>query len=274
MNLVRKNYTSVWFVVVASLWGQTGCAQILGWDESKAGPATSCEATTLECPNQEHDCCDSPMVGSGTVPKCDGPSSPFRLDAYEVTVGRFKAFVQAKAEGAPSEAQLQAGLTACWQDIGMMATGEPTFGQSNDFPMNCVTWDEAKAFCEWDGGRLPALVELKLAAGEDDPKHLYPWEGRELDSKHATFGPNTKITPVGQTVAGASAFGQFDLLGNVREWVSEDERCNASQSEFQRGVFGGGFRDLAATLEKLGRQDTQPVTVRIDQTGFRCARDL
>lgn len=280
MNFVRKNRTSVWFVVVASLWGQTGCAQILGWDESKAGAATSCEAATLECPNQEHDCCDSPMVGSGTVDNCDGPSSPFRLDAYEVTVGRFKAFVEAKAEGAPSEKQLEDELTSCLNKVGGVIgkredKGEPTFGKGDNLPMNCVTWRWADAFCRWDRGSLPTMAQYMTAAREDGP--TYPWGEAKPTKDRATFG-GASLAPVGQTRSGQAPSGQFDLVGNVREWSSTNDACPPQfidPTQMVNGyIFGGSFASGDGELKKGTRTLIQGVSILHEQTGFRCARDL
>src|SRR5262245_39454717 len=73
-------------------------------------PATSCEALSDGCgPMGNRSCCESPRVSGGTFyrgydvafdgmyPDMDAPAtvSTFRLDRYEVTVGRFRRFVEA-----------------------------------------------------------------------------------------------------------------------------------------------------------------------------------
>jgi formylglycine-generating enzyme required for sulfatase activity len=110
--------------------------------------------------------------------------SDFRLDDYEVTIGRFKNFVAVYEDHQPgvgsgrnpnnaddpgwasswndalpgSQAELEASVVAC--DAPFV-----TYGSADaNLPMNCITWFEAYAFCIWDGGRLPTDAETNYAA--------------------------------------------------------------------------------------------------------------
>ena len=127
--------------------------------------------------------------------------SSFRLDQYEVTVGRFRQFVNAviggytPAVGSGKHSYLNgtAGLTAVsgvgidaganepgWQtpstamptdlntwtsNLGcFQSTWTQNVGSQENLPVNCVTWPEAYAFCIWDGGFLPSEAEWNYAA--------------------------------------------------------------------------------------------------------------
>ena len=175
-------------------------------------PTASCVDLAKTCgPSGTADCCASSLVTGGTFNRLDyrmpmDPPAPatvsdFRLDNYEVTVGRFRKFVAAysqnmTAPGAgknpnnPSDpgwdiawnAQLPATTAALtsfydcptganqryWTDAVGSATAE-------SLPINCVSWVEAEAFCIWDGGRLPTDAEWTYAAAGGAEQRLYPW---------------------------------------------------------------------------------------------------
>jgi formylglycine-generating enzyme required for sulfatase activity len=91
----------------------------------------------------------------------------------------------------------------------------------DDLPATYVSHDEALAFCEWAGVRLPTEDEWE-AASRGGTDRLWPWGDEPPDSTRAVFeGPIGGVEPVGSRPAGASAHGLLDLAGNVCEWVAE-----------------------------------------------------
>jgi len=186
--------------------------------------------------------------------------SSFALDTFEVTVGRFRKFVDAYAgppapgTGAhpliagtgwnalwtgstpPTAAALRSNLKCgvTWQ------TWSDTPGATEASPINCVGWYEAFAFCAWDGGRLPTEAEWEYASAGGDENRLYPWGNAAptvaLASYECRFsgGPSCDVADLplaGSTPAGNGRWGHRDLGGSLWEWVYDG---------FDAGWYGGG----------------------------------
>ncbi|HSL81235.1 MAG TPA: SUMF1/EgtB/PvdO family nonheme iron enzyme, partial [Thermoanaerobaculia bacterium] len=145
------------------------------------------------------------------------------VEPTEVTVGRHAECV---AAGACTPAA--AGEHCTWGIPGR-----------EDHPVNCVTFEQARAHCRWLGGDLPTAVQWEYAArgrgqpypwGEAPPgtapfgnfadeafAHLYPTERHRILSGYDDGFATT--APAGGFPAGASPFGLLDVAGNVAEWV-------------------------------------------------------
>jgi formylglycine-generating enzyme required for sulfatase activity len=240
-------------------------------DGGDTASAASCIGLAKTCGAAGNDdCCTSPQVVGGSFYRsydvAGDPSSgtmsfpatvsSFRLDRYEVTVGRFRAFVTAgmgtQARPPPAGAgahakiagsgwdvawntQLAAtaqALTAAIKCNATVQTWADTPGAGEDRPINCVTWFEAMAFCAWDGGHLPTEAEWNYAAAGGDQQHAYPWPSLTVDGSHASYFDGTTcvgdgaagcaltdLTVVGTKPDGDGRWGHSDLAGNVTEWT-------------------------------------------------------
>lgn len=133
----------------------------------------------------------------------------FKIDKYELTVGEYQACVDASdctMEKTDSE----------WCNYGVSGR--------DSHPINCVDWNQAKAYCAWAGKRLPTEAEWEKAARGTDGRK-YPWGNDSLDCDHAVHSTNgcsnSSTAPVGSKPAGTSPYGAEDMVGNVYEWVED-----------------------------------------------------
>jgi len=192
----------------------------------------------------------------------------FEIDKLEVTNQEFERFV--RETGHVTEAE-KASETS-WR---YYASGKPTH------PVVRVTWNDAIAFCQWAGKRLPTEAEWEKAARGADARS-YPW-GNQWDAARANAreAGNRGTTAVGSFPAGASPYGVLDMAGNVSEWTSDwfqpypgypggDGEAQYFGEKY-RVIRGGGWfsdQDLVRTTER----SASSVTLANDDVGFRCVR--
>jgi len=177
---------------------------------------------------------DDPFYGNRPVTMVPPRAlAPFEIEVDEVTVGRFRRWIDA---GAISEPVNLPDGTAIATSSGTYATASMNahcaFGGTDDtLPMNCVSWDAALAFCAWDvpGGRLPTDVEREYvarwwnASPAETAGRMFPWGNGAPDT--CTYA-NVRgcerpeaFLPIGSL---ATAFCLNDLAGNVAEWTIDD----------------------------------------------------
>jgi formylglycine-generating enzyme required for sulfatase activity len=237
--------------------------------------------------------------------------SSFLLDEFEVTVGRFRNFVEGysgvqldpgdgKAAHIPADDGWQTTypLPTTAQELREQlactrSTWTDAMGSDEDRPVNCVDFFVAYAFCIWDGGRLPTEAEWNRAAAGGDEQRLYPWSvpagSTLLTPDHAAYGSTDPLPlAVGSKPLGNGRWNHADLAGNLFEWTLdlyrnpyESTQCNDCLSVTGmieneigfRSIRGGSFVHGQALLRVSSRQNYKEDEHQF-YMGFRCARDI
>jgi formylglycine-generating enzyme len=222
-------------------------------------PPSCVGASSTACRGES--CCASALVPGGVFPQgdtdeFDATVFAYRLDKYEVTVGRMRLFVAAydawRAAGNPASGagahplvaasgwspSWNARLPALASDLtSVLRSGGPLStwieGSGNEtLPSNSANYYLAFAFCAWDGARLPTESEWEYAASGGANDFMYPWGSTpvpdDADDSRAVYNalgdgsPGlafADILPVGSRPLGRSVFEQYDLAGSMGEWV-------------------------------------------------------
>jgi eukaryotic-like serine/threonine-protein kinase len=208
------------------------------------------------------------LMGSDTGDEYERPQhsvivNPFFIDLNEVTNEEYEEFIEATGHKAPPS----------W------ANGHHKPGTARR-PVTGVDWDDAKAYAEWKGKRLPTEEEWEFAARGTDGRR-FPW-GDQWKPQAANAASTGHAHPdnVGGHPTGLSPFGAFDMVGNVWEWTASDftpysgGQTSANSTDESKVVRGGSYRSRmneATTTVRRGRP------ARGDQdygdVGIRCAKD-
>jgi formylglycine-generating enzyme required for sulfatase activity len=100
--------------------------------------------------------------------------------------------------------------------------GDRRFNQARQ-PVVGVSWDEARRFAQWAGGRLPTEAEWEYAARAGTTTRY--WWGDEVGKNNANCAgcgsqwDGKQTAPIGSFQP--NPFGLYDMLGNVWEWVED-----------------------------------------------------
>ncbi len=178
--------------------------------------------------------------------------SPFAISRHAVTNGEFGTFV--RKTGYRTEAEkigwsfvfdldtpgnsTPAPQAAWWRIVPNASWASPKGSDSSvrghaDYPVVHVSWNDAQAYCEWAGYRLPTEAEWEFACRGRLESKRYPW-GDELvpDGQHRCniWQGDFPVRDTGEDgyrgLAPVSAFapngfGLYNMTGNVWEWTED-----------------------------------------------------
>jgi formylglycine-generating enzyme required for sulfatase activity len=231
--------------------------------------------------------------------------SEYYMDKCEVTNEQFERFVRAQGYVTDAE-RLGSGYvydedSSKWIDKKGVSWRTYYSYATRNHPVVLVSWNDARAYCDWAGKRLPTESEWEKAARGTDARQ-YPWgnsvpgssrNGNFADEAAKREFPNWTIVsgyddgyartaPVGTYPAGASPYGCMDMAGNVWEWCNDwydSEYYGRSASNNPTGPSSGSYRVcrggswclIAGYLRCAGRDWYGP-SGRDSGLGFRCVR--
>jgi iron(II)-dependent oxidoreductase len=194
----------------------------------------------------------------------------FYVDRTPVSNAQFKMFVEA-THYRPKDDH---NFLRAWSN------GQYPAGWDNK-PVTWVSIEDARAYAEWSGKRLPHEWEWQYAAQSNDGRQ-YPW-GNAWNSgalPQPDTGPQMRpLADVTESPDGASPFGVLDMVGNVSQWTDEYR-----DSHTRSAILRGG-----AAYQPQGSIWYFPQTYRLDEhekyllmspghdragtIGFRCVVD-
>jgi formylglycine-generating enzyme required for sulfatase activity len=140
-------------------------------------------------------------------------------------------------------------------------------------PVVNLTWKDALCFALWKRRRLPSPLEWERAGRGDEDTRKYPWGDiwRQGLCNNSSFIKETKTTPVDWFTTpqrdGRSPDGVADMVGNVREWVTDGTRGG------MKGLKGGSWGEGCILEGLVTRGIDADVDYQDEATGFRCAAD-
>jgi formylglycine-generating enzyme required for sulfatase activity len=205
----------------------------------------------------------------------------FQLDRKEVTIGRYRQFLEIHPDYQRPEGWIE-------------EVDENQRFQGDELkPVTQVGRADALAYCNWLGKTLPTEAQWEFAARGPDA-HPYPWGAsptpscgyavRQLvnsdrDSELCARGGEWK--PPCSATDGNNAQGVCDLIGNVREWTLDGYRFEVYSAQIEDGLplndpfipfedgMAGTLRGAfgAAYVRANGRNPSSSI-------GFRCAQAI
>jgi formylglycine-generating enzyme required for sulfatase activity len=175
----------------------------------------------------------------------------FFIDKYEVTNAQYKKFVDATGHKPPRH----------WE-------GNVYPSHKADHPVVYVSWEDAAAYCQWAGKRLPTAEEWEKAARGSEG-FIYPWGneygGEKVNLVNAGRGDTS---PVDEYKGDVSPYGVYDMGGNVSEWT----RSWYDSDKNSYTLKGGSWYTELYTARGAHRSPGLP-EYELNIVGFRCAKD-
>ncbi len=211
--------------------------QALTLDKAEApAPSSEVESTPTDKPRERLSLTPSGMVfipagtyfvgssdcGQDALPQHEVESAGFYMDRNPVTNRNFAKFVEEtnyltlpeRSEGAPiwisGEWRLIPGIN--WRN----PMGQTLPDDFDDHPVTQIAHEDALAYCEWAGRRLPTEQEWEQAARGGLANVKFPW-GDTISRVQANY--STEATTAIMSYQ-ANGYGLYDMAGNVWEWTS------------------------------------------------------
>lgn len=204
----------------------------------------------------------------------------FQLDEYAVTNAQFLAFVKKNPEWQRSNVKsifADKSYLKQWKSDTELAET-----MNSNSPLTNVSWFAAKAYCAFEGKRLPSMDEWEYAAlaseTKQDAMNDSLFNQRIVESYEL---PNTYLNEIGSTYQ--NYWGVYDMHGLIWEWTSDFNSVlisgeSRNDGSADRNLFCAGaaisannLRDYASFMRYAFRGSIN-ANYAIQTLGFRCAK--
>ena len=214
----------------------------------------------------------------------------FEMSAHAITVDVYRKFVDTTGYKTDVERGEGANIFngSKWEQKSDAHWRNPYYSQSDDYPVTCVSWNDAKAFCEWlssetgNNFSMPTEAEWEYACRAGTETIFYTGNNESVLARAGWYIENSgkKTHPVGQKEP--NAWGLYDMHGNIWEWCNDwyDENYYSSSPSTnpsgpaagsRRVIRGGCWFSNAGFCRSASRSGDPPVPTYSD-LGFRVVR--
>ena len=213
----------------------------------------------------------------------------FYIGKYEVTVREFKEFIDQTNYKTDAEKNVH---NLVYSDkwgkmVGVNWECDDKYQirhkSEYDHPVIYVSWNDAKKYGEWAGGRLPTEAEWEFAARGGVKSEGYKYSGGNDLNEVGWYWDNSEIKTHLAGTKKANELGIYDMSGNVWEWCSdwyEEKYYHKSPEQNPQGPSNGSCRvsrgsswkSHAIDCRVANRYDNVPGSGRHPNLGFRLAR--
>lgn len=149
-------------------------------------------------------------------------------------------------------------------------------------PVIHIAYEDALAYCDWAGKRLPTEAEWEFAAKgrRTQPKYVWgnetlspstpqanTWEGK-FPYQNSQEDGYIRTAPVKSYEA--NDFGLYDMAGNVWEWTQDDYNSR------EKIIKGGSFlcSDVYCSSYRPSAKRGGNIDTGTSHIGFRCVKDV
>lgn len=200
----------------------------------------------------------------------------YYIDIHEVTNKAYKKFVDATSHRVPF-------VDSEWAEPYNWKNGTYPDGKG-DYPVVLISWEDAQAYADYMGEKLPTEAEWEKAARGNLSEKSYPWgEGINEKMTNYCFSDFPKnLLPV--KMYPPNGFGLYDMAGNVWEWCSNwyDPSCylkgikedpQGPDKGYYRAYRGGAWINIDK-FQRCGERGKNVPDTQSYVIGFRCVKSV
>lgn len=188
--------------------------------------------------------------------------APMEMSKYEITYAAYDSFAVETSRSLPDDDGYGRGLRAVVN----------------------INWEEAQAFCQHYGFRLPTEVEWEYAARDAGQSIRYAGtDSVETVDKYVRHLDNSVMHAFQGGTKAPNNLGLYDMSGNVYEWIGDYYEFYPKDGEkpvykdfdvsSMRIIRGGSFKSPAVHTQTFYRSGTL-ADIPSNAVGFRCVRSL